>query len=382
MAMYCVANFAKRKVGDIRGLQDEANRTFDDPSKYKNEVNFEKTSSNIYFAKSDDWRESINEILEEHGIRPRKDAVLFTTSVYGVSKEWEDSLRAKYDSARVDAIKRDYFADCFRFEQSRGKCFSAVVHVDESGNWHMQCATVPIVKHPTKDGQMSLSAKRVFGNIKHMSEEQDRFFEQCGKPYGMERGKCRIDTSEHKKHQTEAEYKLNQDRQRLDEARKDLAQQMADYSAKMDALRRREDDLDEREAEIKRKESLIETRNTQAKEDALQASKKLSGAKLVYDKANETLGEVYDVLGDVRALESDMKSSNDSAKLQRALKFMKTCTLPNSTTTVLASFEAKERLSGHAVKPKHTRAQLATRTNDLYDRIKQKRQHSDDSISY
>ena len=75
------------------------------------------------------------------------------------------------------------------------------------------------------------------------------------------------------------------------------------------------------------------------------------------------------------------ENASDSAKLKRALKFMGTCTLPNSTTTVLASFEAKERLSGHATKPRRTRAQLTAHTNDLYNRIN-RRQHSDDSISY
>lgn len=124
------------------------------------------------------------------------------------------------------------------------------------------------------------------------------------------------------------------------------------------------------------------TRSTQSKKDARQASKKLSDAKLVYKKADETLGEVYDVLGDVRTLENDMKSSDDSATLERAREFMSTVPMPNSTTTVLASFEAKECLSGHTTKPKHTRAQLATRTNELYDRIKQKRQHSDNECSY
>ena len=77
MAKYCVANFAKRKACDIKGLQDEANRTFEDKSKYKNPIQWDKTPSNIYFAKSDDWRESINGILEENNIKPRKDAVLF-----------------------------------------------------------------------------------------------------------------------------------------------------------------------------------------------------------------------------------------------------------------------------------------------------------------
>lgn len=289
MAKYCVANFAKHKGCDIKGLQDEANRTFEDESKYKNPIQWDKTPSNIYFAKSDDWRESIKGILEENNIKPRKDAVLFTTTVYGFSKEWEDELLTQYDEAKVESIKRSYFADCFKFENTRGVCFSAVVHTDESGNWHMQTATVPIIDHPTKEGQKSLSAKRVFGNKKHMSVEQDRFFEECGKPYGMERGKCRIDTNESKKHLTETEYKLSQEKLRLAKARDDVAKQqakqIAEYSAKMDAIRKREEELAEREAEAKRRESavgrresLIEARNDEAQEKYRSATEKLARA--------------------------------------------------------------------------------------------------------
>ena len=292
MPKYCVANFAKHKSSDIKGLQAEVNRTLGDPSQYKSNIRFDKSPSNIYFAKSNDWRASIKKVLTENNIKPRKDAVLFTTSIYGFSKEWEDDLLTKYDQTHVDEIKRSYFADCFKFEQSRGTCFSAVVHVDEEGNWHMHTATVPIIKHPTKEGQMSLSAKRIFGNKIHMSKEQDRFYEQCGKPYGMERGKCRIDTPEHRKHLTETEYKISQDKLKIAKAKEDIAKQIAEYTAKMNAVRKREEELTEDETDVqdrkdalKRRESLVAAQDDKARENMRMASETLSKANTASQKA-------------------------------------------------------------------------------------------------
>jgi chromosome segregation ATPase len=95
------------------------------------------------------------------------------------------------------------------------------------------------------------------------------------------------------------------------------------------------------------------------------------------DETLDKLNKARVALKDAKALESD----NDSATLERAREFMRTTPMPNSTTTVLASFEVHERLSGYGKKPRRTRAQIQSDVNDLYNRINQ-RQHSDDSISY
>lgn len=274
MPKYCVANFAKHKGADIKGLQDEANRDFEDKDKYKNPIDWNRTDKNRYFAKSEDWKKSIEDILKEYEIKPRKDAVLFTTTVYGFSKEWEEDLlkekleKLKEDEAlqgepqeklekiaqkQVDFVKHKYFEKCFEFENTRGKCFSAMIHTDESGNWHMHTATVPVIDHPTQEGKKSLSAKRVFGNKKHMSEEQTRFFEQCGKPFGMERGACRVDTDEKVTHRTEQEYKIHKDNEAL-------AEREAEVTAKEDAVKVREDNATTREDSVKTREDDVTTR--------------------------------------------------------------------------------------------------------------------------
>jgi DNA repair exonuclease SbcCD ATPase subunit len=95
------------------------------------------------------------------------------------------------------------------------------------------------------------------------------------------------------------------------------------------------------------------------------------------DETLDKLNKARVALKDAKALESD----SDSATLERAREFMRTTPMPNSTTTVLASFEAHERLLGYGKKPRRTRAQIQSSVNDLYNRMNQ-RQHSDDSISY
>ena len=285
MPKYCVANFAKHKGADIKGLQDEANRDFEDKDKYKNPIDWNQTDKNRYFAKSEDWKKSIGDILKKYKIKPRKDAVLFTTTVYGFSKEWEEDLfkekieKLKEDEAlqgepqeklekiaqkQVDFVKHKYFEECFKFENTRGECFSAMIHTDESGNWHMHTATVPVIDHPTQEGKKSLSAKRVFGNKKHMSEEQTRFFEQCGMPFGMERGACRVDTDEKVTHRTEQEYKIHKDNEAL-------AEREAEVTAKEDAVKVREDNATTREASVTTREDDVTTRedNVKTREDSV-----------------------------------------------------------------------------------------------------------------
>lgn len=235
---YCVMTMGKRHRSDIRGLQKEANREFENDEKYKNNVDLSRTKDNIYLIKSDDWNESIDEVLEENGITERRDSVVLVTSVYAVSSDWLKSHKEE------DAMQ--YFANCLQWEMdNKGQVINAVIHMDEDTP-HMQVATVPIVavrdmesvpvmtknekgeevqaldkkgrkkyKNKPKTDEngnakyhMGLSAKSVFGNKVKMSKMQTDFWEKCGKDLGMERGEIRIeDDEEAKKRLTEAEYK-------------------------------------------------------------------------------------------------------------------------------------------------------------------------------
>lgn len=244
MANYCFANFQKHHSNSVTNLQREANREFSDPKRYKNDVRLNQSDQNFYFAKSESWKNSIDDILEKYGIKKRKDSVVLTTTIYGFSEGWEDALyKSGKTQDEVEEQKKEFFKKCFEFENTRGKCINFIVHVDEAGQWHAHAATVPITEVPIKkmkpifdkDGnperlkngrlkydydyqkdaegnilkRYALNAKAIFGSRRKMSEEQTRFYESCGKPFGMERGECRIDDTEEdrRKHLSEVEYR-------------------------------------------------------------------------------------------------------------------------------------------------------------------------------
>ena len=244
MANYCFANFQKHHSNSVTNLQREANREFEDPKRYKNNVRLEESDQNFYFVKSKSWKNSIDDILEKYGIKKRKDSVVLTTTIYGFSEGWEDALyKSGKTQDEVEEQKKQFFKKCFEFENTRGKCINFVVHVDEAGQWHAHAATVPITAVPIKkmkpvfdkDGnpkrlkngrlkydydyqkdaegnilkRYALNAKAIFGSRRKMSEEQTRFYESCGKPFGMERGECRIDDTEEdrRKHMSEVDYR-------------------------------------------------------------------------------------------------------------------------------------------------------------------------------
>lgn len=234
---YCVMHQQKFKRQDVKHLQREANREWDDEKRYKNKVDLERTGGNFYFVRSDDWNESINDAIRDAGVKERPDSVVLVGSIYTASSEWMRSASKEQ--------KLDYFRRCYEWESTRTQVINAVVHVDEGGEWHMHTAGVPITDAPDMQVEMidkvdkkgnvvlnpdgtpkrvekrtpkldehgnvvthrALSAKAVFGNRAAMSRAQDEFWETCGKPCGLERGECRLDESPGKRrHLSEREY--------------------------------------------------------------------------------------------------------------------------------------------------------------------------------
>jgi hypothetical protein len=286
---YCVLNMKKNGRSDVKGLQDEANRTAE---KYKNEIKKERTKDNYFFKRCDDWNSKITEVLEENHIEEKNKSVVLVTSVYSASSEF-------FEGKSRDEIL-EYFEKCFEFECRNGSVISAVVHFDE-GTPHMQTAKVPVLDTPVEvcsivpkkdeDGKIlmdadgnpvaeryehgkqkgrikykrtvlvddeghavthkGLSARFLFGNKVKMSKTQTEFWEQCGKPFGLERGEIRVETQEEaKEHLTEAQYKAEQ----IIKDAEQKAEQMlkgAETSLKAyrDELRQKDEELQEREKE-------------------------------------------------------------------------------------------------------------------------------------
>lgn len=250
MANKCVMNMAKRHRADVKGLQQEANREHDDATKYKGEVDLAKSVDNAFLVKSDDWNKSVDDTLSKYGVKESRNSVVLVTSVYTASPEWFKE--------HPEQTARDYFEACLEYERrTKGEVISAVIHYDETTP-HMHVATVPVVEVQDEvcvpvvmkdaDGNdmtddmgdpiyeryasgksagkvkyrrekavddagnpithVGLSAKQVFGNRVAMSRRQTEFFEECGKPFGMERGEIRVETTKDaREHLTEAKFR-------------------------------------------------------------------------------------------------------------------------------------------------------------------------------
>lgn len=289
---YCVMTMAKRHRNDVRGLQAEANREYDDPKKYKNNVDLSKSHENVFFAKSDDWQKSIDEVLEANGIQENRNSVVLITSVYSVSPGWFET--------HTEDEAMEYFRTCFEYEkQTKGEVINCVLHKDES-TWHMQVATVPITlvqdvkctpktvkdkqgnpvlddngrpiidtykkgkskgkpiyeRKPVVDDQgrpvyhTGLNAKVIFGNRIAMSKRQTHFFENCGKQFGMSRGEIRVEDDEVAKERlSEAEYKAGKIVEKAEEQAEE-ARKKAEEVAK--GLKQLEDGRKALEASVER----------------------------------------------------------------------------------------------------------------------------------
>lgn len=107
----------------------------------------------------------------------RKDAVKFLPMVMtGSHKEMKEIFA---DKIKADEwVRANYHFACKEFGAEN--IVRATLHLDEKTP-HLHIVAVPL----TKDGR--LSAKEVFGDIKALSERQDRYAEAM-KPFGLERG--------------------------------------------------------------------------------------------------------------------------------------------------------------------------------------------------
>lgn len=123
----------------------------------------------------------------------------------------------------------DFLADRYGHEN----VISAVVHMDEQGAPHMHFNFVPV----TEDGR--LCAKDVFSRAK-LIEQQDAFYEQVGKDYGLLRGEPK-EKGKRRKHLETAEYKeamkmVSEATEKLSEARESVSK----VEARVETLQQQE----------------------------------------------------------------------------------------------------------------------------------------------
>lgn len=197
---YCIMRVEKRKRKALYGLQIEANRTFADHAKGRDfaasDIQWALTDFNIFLVKSENWGKAVTAALKDADVQERKNSVVLLDGFYGASSDW-------FVDKSMDEIV-DYFRDCLAFhERTYGKVLNAVIHVDEK-TVHMSCCSIPLLED--ENGRSRLSAKDIMGGRDDYRRRQGEFYEQVGKPRGMERGEIH-DPENMRKHLTVQEFK-------------------------------------------------------------------------------------------------------------------------------------------------------------------------------
>ena len=264
--IYCIMNHKKVKCSDnIRGLQAEANREYEDENRYRNKVDLSKSHQNVTLVHSDDWRKSIHDAIAEAGLSADKDSVLAISTVYTASPEWFESHPDKQEQIA-------YFKACLAFHEMRfGKVFNAKIHFDETTP-HMQLVSVPILEAPKvknywvckEDGKevksddkerwakprkrkqrkvldddgkpvmsIGLNGGYALGGKVKLSHLQTEFAEQVGKLHGMKRGKCRIDSDEQVENKTALQHEIEELESQKAEIFTDAEKAVEDAKAKI-----------------------------------------------------------------------------------------------------------------------------------------------------
>lgn len=180
MANYCIFRSEKLKTHkDVQFILKEQHRSGDYDSKRADST---LSHLNSYSSDYDSAIKKYDALLPK---KIRKNAVIGLNFMVTTSEEFKTVAeeRAFYEKAR------QFISDRF------GEVVGWAIHRDEKST-HMQLVTIPLV-----DGK--LNARALIGGDKHkMHFFQNDFYEQVGKPFGLERG---IENSQ-AQHKTVEEY--------------------------------------------------------------------------------------------------------------------------------------------------------------------------------
>lgn len=164
---YCVFRTEKLKSHkDVVNVLKEQQRSEDYESKRADKS---LSKNNTYSADYITTQKKYDELLPK---KYRRDAVVGLMFVVTTSNEFENSEdEKKYYKKAVEFIQKNF-----------GEVVGWAIHRDETST-HLQAVTIPLV-----DGK--LNAKKLIGGSKYrMQEIQQKFYEEVGKPFGLERGK-------------------------------------------------------------------------------------------------------------------------------------------------------------------------------------------------
>lgn len=215
---YCIMRVEKRKRAALYGLQIEANRTTADHENGRDfaasDIQWDLTDFNMHLVKSENWNRAVTAALKAAEVQERKNSVVVLEGFYGASPDW-------FKDKTLDEIV-DYFNACLEYhQQTYGKATAAIIHFDEATP-HMVVISPSLIYD--EHGRARLSAKDIMGGRADYRRRQDEFYEQVGKPRGMERGEVH-DPAQTREHLSVQEYKnqqLEKENQQLREKNSDL----------------------------------------------------------------------------------------------------------------------------------------------------------------
>lgn len=205
------------------GVQLENNRTKKDCERTfaGSQIEWDMTDENVHWVHSGNWDKSAYELCQKYDVQKvKKDSVIALQTVYTASREW--FTMDENGNPIFDEKAEQFFRDCMKFHVENycgGRedlLINAVVHLDEihadkTGSIHFHCTSVPIVEN--ERGEYVLSAKRVLGGRKEMTQSQTKFHNDVCKSRGMERGMSSNETK--RKHLDNLSYKAEQEQKKL-----------------------------------------------------------------------------------------------------------------------------------------------------------------------
>lgn len=223
MPVFGIMHTIKLKANNTMGVQLENNRTKKDCERTfaGSQIEWDRTDENVHWVHSGNWDKSAYELCQKYDVQKvKKDSVIALQTVYTASREW--FTMDENGGLVFDEKAEQFFRDCMKFHVDNycgGRedlLINAVVHLDEihadgTGSIHFHCTSVPIVEN--ERGEFVLSAKRVLGGRKEMTQSQTKFYDDVCKSRGMTRGMSSNETK--RKHLDNLSYKAEQEQKKL-----------------------------------------------------------------------------------------------------------------------------------------------------------------------
>ncbi len=171
---YAIARIAKLKGASVASAGRHVDRTRDTPNADPAKLHENK----ILIGEDRPVRELVNETIDRHGGKPRKDSVECVELMLGASPEYFNEGRDTDNPERILLFQEKTVE--FLKEQYGDRCVKATLHVDEKTP-HIQAFMVPF------DDRGKLNCKAMFGTRAQMRAFQNSFAAKM-QPLGLERG--------------------------------------------------------------------------------------------------------------------------------------------------------------------------------------------------